>query len=154
MTNRVRALLITPDSDLLTIRRVRPGQAPYWVLPGGGVEDGEDLEAALARELREEIAATADIHGLLYILDHGARQYFYLARARSWSASAADRSGPEFTDPNRGEYHLQPVPLTAEAVQQIDLKPGALAQFLLNHLCEGTDLFGLPDLRASQTAGT
>ncbi|HUY47270.1 MAG TPA: NUDIX domain-containing protein, partial [Streptosporangiaceae bacterium] len=58
MTDRVRALLITPDDDLLTIQRIRPGQDPYWVLPGGGVEPGEDLETALARELREEIAAT------------------------------------------------------------------------------------------------
>jgi protein-L-isoaspartate(D-aspartate) O-methyltransferase len=47
MTDRVRGLLITPDGDLLTIQRIRPGQAPYWVLPGGGVEDGEDLETAL-----------------------------------------------------------------------------------------------------------
>src|ERR1022692_3011607 len=84
MTDRVRALLITPDDDLLTIQRIRPGQDPYWVLPGGGVETGEDLETALARELREEIAATADVHSLLHILDHGAeRQYFYLARAQA-----------------------------------------------------------------------
>jgi ADP-ribose pyrophosphatase YjhB (NUDIX family) len=150
MTNRVRALLITPEGGLLTIRRVRPGQDPYWVLPGGGVEDGEDLEAALARELREELAATADVHSLLYILDHGGdRQYFYLARARSWSASAADRSGPEFTDPARGEYHLQPVPLTPEALGRINLKPDGLAQFLLRYLGAGADLFVLPDLRAS-----
>jgi ADP-ribose pyrophosphatase YjhB (NUDIX family) len=153
MTVRVRALLITPDGDLLTIRRVRPGQAPYWVLPGGGVEDGEDLEAALARELREEIAATADIHSLIYILDHGSdRQYFYLARAQSWSASTADRTGPEFTDPARGEYHLQTVPLTPEALGLINLKPDALLQFLLSHLGAGTDLFLLPDLRASKPA--
>jgi len=105
---RVRALLITPDGGLMTIRRVRPGQDPYWVLPGGGVENGEGLEAALERELREEVAADAEIHSLIYILEHGGdRQYFYLARARSWSASAGDRSGPEFTDPTRGEYHLQ-----------------------------------------------
>jgi ADP-ribose pyrophosphatase YjhB (NUDIX family) len=87
MRDRVRALLVTPDHDLLAIKRIRPGQAPYWVLPGGGVEVGEDLEAALARELREEIAAAADVHSLLYVLEHGGeRQYFYLARVHSWSA--------------------------------------------------------------------
>jgi 8-oxo-dGTP pyrophosphatase MutT (NUDIX family) len=155
MTNRVRALLTTPDGGVLTILRVRPGQEPYWVLPGGGVEDGEDLEAALARELREEIAATADVHSLIYILDHGGdRQYFYLARPRSWSASAADRTGPEFTDPARGEYHLQPVPLTPEALGRINLKPDALAQFLLRHLGAGTDLFMLPDLRTDLPGGS
>jgi ADP-ribose pyrophosphatase YjhB (NUDIX family) len=155
MTDRVRALLITPDGDLLTIRRVRLGQNPYWVLPGGGVEDGENLEAALARELREEIAATADIHSLLHILDQGGdRQYFYLARVHAWSANASDRSGPEFTDPGRGEYHLQLLPLTIEAVGGIDLKPDALARFLVSHLRKGTDLFALPDLRASQPART
>jgi ADP-ribose pyrophosphatase YjhB (NUDIX family) len=152
VTTRVRALLITRDGDLLTIRRTRPGQEPYWVLPGGGVEDGEDLETALARELHEEIAATADIHGLIHILDTGGdRQYFFLAQAQSWPASAADRSGPEFTDPAHGDYHPQPVPLTSEALARIDLKPHALAQFLLRHLREGTDLFDLSDLRASQS---
>jgi 8-oxo-dGTP pyrophosphatase MutT (NUDIX family) len=84
MTDRVRALLTTPDGDLLTIQRVRPGQDPYWVLPGGGVEDGEDQETALARELQEEIAATADLRSFLRILDQGGdRQYSYLPRARS-----------------------------------------------------------------------
>ena len=53
MTDRVRGLLITPDGDLLTVQRIRRSHDPYWVLPGGGVEDGEDLETALARELRE-----------------------------------------------------------------------------------------------------
>jgi 8-oxo-dGTP pyrophosphatase MutT (NUDIX family) len=50
--DRVRALLITPDRELLTIQRVRPGQDPYWVLPSGGVESGEDHEpGAVAAEL-------------------------------------------------------------------------------------------------------
>jgi ADP-ribose pyrophosphatase YjhB (NUDIX family) len=54
MTDRVRALLITPAGELLTIRRIRPGKDPYWVLPGGGIDAGEDLETALALELHEE----------------------------------------------------------------------------------------------------
>jgi len=148
VTDRVRAVLVTSDHDLLTIKRIRPGQDPYWVLPGGGVEVGEDLEAALARELREELAAAADVHSLLYVLERGReRQYFYLARVHSWSADPGDRTGPEFADPARGEYRLQAIPLTAGALTAIDLKPGELAEFLAGQLGAGVDLFDLPDLR-------
>lgn len=151
MTDRVRAVLITPDNQLLTIRRVRPGQEPYSVLPGGGAETGEDLNTALTRELREEIAATADIHSLLLILQQDTgRQYFYLARPHTWSASPADRSGPEFDDPARGTYDLQPVQLTTQALTTANLKPDLLAQFLISHITAGDDLFALPDLRDSR----
>lgn len=156
-SQRVRAILVTPGDDLLTIRRVRPGQPPYWVLPGGHVEPGEDPLTALDRELREEIAATARVHSLLHVLDRdGERQCFYLARALDWSGDASARTGPEFTDPDpgRGEYHLQAVPLTAEAISAIDLKPDELAKVLLHHLRDGTDLFTLPDLRTARAART
>jgi ADP-ribose pyrophosphatase YjhB (NUDIX family) len=146
MTDRVRALLVTPDGNFLVFRRVRPGVPdPYWILPGGGVEDGETLAAALERELREEIAGVADVHGLLYVFEgEFDRHYIYLARVRSWSARAVDRSGPEFSDPMVGEHLLQEIPLTAGGVERIDLKPEAFAKFLLSQLRAGTDLFAQP----------
>jgi ADP-ribose pyrophosphatase YjhB (NUDIX family) len=130
-----------------TSRTVLPWD-PEPSQPGGGVEAGEDLEAALARELREEIAATAQVHSLLYVLEGGGeRQYFYLARVHSWSADPEDRNGPEFADPARGEYHLQAIPLTVGALMGINLKPDELAEFLATHLGAGTDLFALADQR-------
>jgi ADP-ribose pyrophosphatase YjhB (NUDIX family) len=48
----VGALLRHGDAVLL-LRQEKSGRS-YWLLPGGGVEEGESLHVALARELSEE----------------------------------------------------------------------------------------------------
>ena len=56
ITEVVAAVLTQPDGRVLLARRP-PGKpyAGHWEFPGGKVEPGESLEAALARELREEL---------------------------------------------------------------------------------------------------
>jgi len=52
----VAAVLVRPDGEvLLASRPADKVYAGYWEFPGGKVEPGESLEAALARELREEL---------------------------------------------------------------------------------------------------
>ncbi|MFF3773743.1 NUDIX domain-containing protein [Streptomyces sp. NPDC002232] len=130
MIERVRAVLVTADDTMLVIRRTRPGIPVYWVLPGGGVEPGdESRESALHREIHEEIAGKADIIGLLHTLETGdERQLFYLARIATWSFE--DRTGPEFSAEGRGEYALEEVPLTLEGLDGIELKPEEIAHVL------------------------
>ena len=50
--NRVTGVVIR-EGKLLLIHRLRDGNE-YWVFPGGGVEEGEDFETALQREMMEE----------------------------------------------------------------------------------------------------
>ncbi|MCW2972063.1 MAG: hypothetical protein JWN72_336 [Thermoleophilia bacterium] len=46
--------MIWHQQRLLLVRQGRPGH-PRWMLPGGGVDPGESLTVALARELNEEL---------------------------------------------------------------------------------------------------
>ncbi|MET8749294.1 NUDIX domain-containing protein [Streptomyces sp. NPDC004667] len=130
MKERVRAVLVTADDTMLVIRRTKPCIPEYWVLPGGGVEPGdESREAALHREIHEEIAGKAHIIRLLHTMEsEDERQLFYLARIATWSFE--DRTGPEFSAEGRGEYMLEEIPLTVEALDGINLKPDEIAHVL------------------------
>lgn len=64
MTERivvVAAALYDGDRLLAARRSAPPELAGRWELPGGKVEDGEAPEAALARELREELGVEAQV---------------------------------------------------------------------------------------------
>ena len=56
----VRALMIDPRDRVLLVKLDldRKGWLPGWILPGGGIEGGEDHAAALRRELLEETGLT------------------------------------------------------------------------------------------------
>jgi ADP-ribose pyrophosphatase YjhB (NUDIX family) len=82
---------------LVLIKRTKPGQAPYWTAPGGGVEDADaSVEAALHRELAEELGATVTGASQVFLFsspsDAGiAVQHCFVARLASMEESA--RSG-------------------------------------------------------------
>lgn len=51
---RVEAVLLNGDGEILLALHKKKGKS-YWVLPGGHVEFGEKMDAALRRELLEEL---------------------------------------------------------------------------------------------------
>ena len=63
-TVRVRGV-ISHDDKFLFVQHKH--DASFWALPGGKVEEGETLEAAMNRELIEELGVEPKIGKVLYI---------------------------------------------------------------------------------------
>jgi len=50
-----RLLVVTPEEQVLLLRLEPSFRDPFWVTPGGGLDDGETFVDAARRELAEEV---------------------------------------------------------------------------------------------------
>jgi len=76
----VRGIVLTEKGLAVIFRRKIQGEnvKEYYVVPGGGVENNEDLELALKRELKEELNIEVDIKDLAFKVETDERiEYFY-----------------------------------------------------------------------------
>ena len=94
MIERVRAVLVTPGGCMLAVRRDRPGQSAYWVLPGGQADpEDQSREAALSRESARRLPGSRTSSAC----------YAFWALAPAISASTPTLAGSR-------PGHSQPVP--------------------------------------------
>jgi len=126
---RVRAMLTDADGRLVLIKRTRPGQRPYWTLPGGGVEPADaSPEHALRRELREELGAETVIGDVVHErpLDSIRTEIFYAADLLSFEPPLCE--GPELGVPSRGQHQVERV--HRSDVASLDLRPAELKDIM------------------------
>jgi 8-oxo-dGTP pyrophosphatase MutT (NUDIX family) len=145
---RVRAILINRNNELVLLKRVRESFAPYWVAPGGGLEDSDTShEAALTRELREEIGGTADIIRPVLMIEHlleedfVVHQWFYLCYLLGYNFEK--RSGPDLLSAQTS-YQVDTIPLKPENLKTLNIQPEKLKSFLISN-CE--QMMALPAIR-------
>ena len=138
----VRAVLLTPEQDILLMRILPPqGGQPFWITPGGGLVEGESIEDGLRRELMEELGIDSFMVGpLLWRRQHtfnwGDRRY---CQREEYRAVHVARFEPHISDAVEAKtlerFHWWPV----AALKSSDeiFTPITLADIVSRYLVEG-----------------
>jgi ADP-ribose pyrophosphatase YjhB (NUDIX family) len=99
VTLGAQGLIVDDASRILLIRH---GYRPGWHFPGGGVERGEEIEDALAREILEETGVILTQPGkLVGIYSHFAEypgDHIVLFLVEHWRRDTVPRPNPEIAE--------------------------------------------------------
>ncbi|MCP4219092.1 MAG: NUDIX domain-containing protein, partial [bacterium] len=66
----VGAVIVNDQNETLLLLRKKSPEKGCWDLPGGRVELGETIEAAILREIKEELGVDVKIIKLLRVTNH------------------------------------------------------------------------------------
>jgi 8-oxo-dGTP diphosphatase len=127
----VGAVIWNAHGQVLMVRRANPPRQHEWSLPGGKVEFGEPLHAALVREIHEETGLHVEILGLLdvaeLIPENRATDVHYVLVDFSARASGEPVAGSDASEARwfaRDEIVV--LPLWSETRRVIDLSANVL----------------------------
>ncbi|HET9091976.1 MAG TPA: NUDIX hydrolase [Acidimicrobiales bacterium] len=119
--------IVRHEGALLVVRRGRPPGAGLYSVPGGRVEEGETLEEAVAREVREETGIDVAVRELVGFVERRGEGYHFLII--DYLADPLDHS---LLEPRPGDDAAEARWVPLEEVGSLPLVEG-LAGFLRHH---------------------
>jgi 8-oxo-dGTP diphosphatase len=97
--------VIVQDGNVVLIKRRYEPLAGQWSLPGGALELGETLEAAVAREMLEETGLVVEVGPVIEVFDRimrdeatRVRYHFVLVDYLCWPLSGSLAAGSDVDD--------------------------------------------------------
>ncbi|MBE5813495.1 MAG: NUDIX domain-containing protein [Clostridiales bacterium] len=127
-----RASAIIPyDNGLILIKRIKGNKEEYYTIPGGGQEEGESIEEATLREVREELGIEVELTDKFYELEsQGRKQYFFVANYESGEIGSGN--GEEMTNINYEKYGAYiPEIIPVEEIKNIKLLPQEIKEIII-----------------------
>lgn len=117
----VRGIIIT-DKGLSVIfrRKIKENEIKeYYVIPGGGVDEGEDLQEALKRELREELNIEVEVIDLAFKTESDDRiEYFYNCK---YLNGTFELNGEEL-ERNSNENYYEPTFINVSKIDEYEIQ--------------------------------
>lgn len=148
----LRAAAIVLHGDAVLLHRL--ADDPFWALPGGRVEIGETAEAAVKREMQEELGVDVQVQRLLAVVEnlfsyrgqpqHGLEMHFLVAlppdspllNCAPFERVEEGGVGLDGHATSHARLHFRWFPLGE--IGSIDLRPAFLSDFLASGIAAGT----------------
>jgi 8-oxo-dGTP pyrophosphatase MutT (NUDIX family) len=118
-----RAIILHEGKVLLVQHKGRD----FYSLPGGKVDEGEDIQSALVREMEEELAVQAKIEKMLFV-----HEFQYPGGDMSLEFFFLVQNGADFLGDNKGEY--AEIELADIAWKNVDEELNIMPKFLQEKL--------------------
>ncbi len=122
-------VIVCSGDEILLIQRIK-GDRQYWVIPGGGIDEGETSLEAACRELREELELVVQpdqLRLICQITSQGNDETYYKIEIEKKEFVI---HGEEKERSNENNVYI-PTWIRKDELQELDLKPEEMKMKLL-----------------------
>jgi 8-oxo-dGTP pyrophosphatase MutT (NUDIX family) len=130
--------IVIKDNKILLMHRIKDDEE-YYVIPGGGQEEGENVDETAIREIKEETTIDVDIDRLLYKItwDDGGVNFFYLCKYVSGEPEL-DENSEEYIKMQEDKNNLyKPMWVDIDKISELILYQLEIRDLLVKELKEG-----------------